>query len=69
MSSDICETTGKKCFTKKDAATCINGLARNRRRRKIHSALPKRYYFCEHCGMYHLTHYKQRKARKDHKLY
>lgn|SRR5574344_191630 len=52
---------GKKCYTKADANAWLNNL------KKHHCTashigkggnVPKRAYYCELCGMYHLTHLK-----------
>lgn len=48
----ICESSGKRCFTREEAGRIINQKKRNRMGKEI----PKRYYFCEECGMWHLTH-------------
>lgn len=53
-----CESTGKICYSKKEA-----GIALNRAKKHYHSddesnaskKIPKRKYYCEKCGHYHLT--------------
>ena len=64
MSDELCPQTGKRCFTQREAGDCLRGLKENKFRRKKHSTLPKRYYRCQFCGMYHLTHYSQKKKEK-----
>lgn len=54
----ICESTGKICYNAKEA-----GVALNRAKKHYHSdeessaskKIPKRKYYCEKCGHYHLT--------------
>lgn len=49
-----CESTGKICYTKREAGNAINGAKSHCNRSK---KIPKRKYYCEECGCYHLTHY------------
>ena len=54
----VCESTGKICYSKKEA-----GITINRAKKHYHSddesnaskKIPKRKYYCEKCGHYHLT--------------
>ena len=62
MDYNTCSTTGKKCFSQRAAAECLRGLKKNKKRRKKHSELPKRYYFCKFCGMFHLTHFGKKRV-------
>ena len=67
----ICESTGKICYSKKEAGKAING-AKKRHYTDGHSAkkIPRRKYYCEKCGCYHLTHltfYKSDKPQRGFK--
>lgn len=49
---NLCDVTGKICYSQKDAGSIINGARHNRKNK------PKRMYLCKHCNSYHLTHFK-----------
>jgi hypothetical protein len=52
-----CEKTGKVRFSDIWRAEKALAMFKEKNRgRKFNS--PERYYLCEHCDMYHLTHYK-----------
>lgn len=51
MERSVCPETGKLCFTREDAGSVLNYTKRNR----FGKSIPKRCYFCEACGMWHLT--------------
>lgn len=48
----FCETTGKICYSRREAGNILNYTKRNKFGRNI----PKRSFFCEECGTWHLTH-------------
>lgn len=45
---------GKLCYTESEAGGIVNSL-KHRHKRSGNGDIPKRYYFCDICGMYHLT--------------
>ena len=52
----LCAESGKICYSRKEAGIKLNDAKRFHGSRT--KQLPKRMYWCEHCGFYHLTHYK-----------
>ena len=54
MEYKICEKTHKRCYSKTDAQYTVN-LARKKHWRNCAADVPKRVYFCEFCGAWHLT--------------
>lgn len=46
-----CPETGKVCYTREDAGSVLNYTKRNR----FGKSIPKRCYYCEACGMWHLS--------------
>ena len=59
-----CESTGKICYTEREAGEILNMPKRHSHSNEI----PKRKYFCEKCGCYHLTHqtfYKSDKPQRE----
>lgn len=51
-----CQVSGKVCYTSKEASLVITKIKNSKNiRRSKH--IPKRKYYCPHCGFYHLTHY------------
>ena len=56
-----CENEGKICYTKREAGNALNGAKKCGCRAKN---MPKRSYYCEECGCYHLTHYSFYKSNK-----
>ena len=59
----FCETTGKICYSRREAGNILNYTKRNKFGRNI----PKRCFFCEDCGTWHLTHltrFGERKTKK-----
>lgn len=53
MEYTICEATGKRCYSKKDANSAIHSAKNHSHKKRI----PFRSYYCEKCGTYHLTHF------------
>lgn len=53
-----CERSGKVCYTKADAGGAVN--AAKRHKTSWSKNIPKRYYWCSHCGFYHLTKYRKK---------
>ena len=49
-----CYFAGKICYTAREAGEVINGARRHHRNGKN---IPRRKYYCETCGYYHVTHY------------
>jgi hypothetical protein len=47
----ICSTTGKVCFSQRDAKNIVEKYKSIEKNKK-----PRRFYFCKDCGSYHLTH-------------
>ena len=63
MSDDLndeytyCKTTGKRCFTEREAGGTINYFKNNRYKwNGRNKNIPCRKYYCKECGYYHLTH-------------
>lgn len=58
----ICKETGKVCYTIREAKQTISLFKCHwiKKNKKI----PVRYYKCEYCGFYHLTHYHNRYRNK-----
>lgn len=53
MEYTICEATGKRCYSKKDANSAIHSAKNHSHKKRI----PFRSYYCDKCGTYHLTHF------------
>lgn len=53
MEYDICEKTGKRCYSKKEANNVIHAAKRKSAKKRI----PLRSYYCTKCRTYHLTHF------------
>lgn len=51
---EICERTGKVCYSQKEAGKQVHGAMRHSSKKQV----PLRSYMCKYCGTYHLTHYK-----------
>ncbi len=49
---ELCEDTGKRKYSRKDAGSVVNNKGNRQRSGKVH---PARVYFCTSCGAYHLT--------------
>ena len=65
MVKEICKYSGKKCFTKREAGEQISYFKNTRFSWKNRGkTIPQRYYFCDVCGYYHLTHLKTNKHHK-----
>lgn len=48
----ICQYSGKRCYTEREAGNVM----RNAKKGKVRKhKVPKRKYFCDACGFYHLT--------------
>ena len=57
----ICNYSGKTCFSKREASETIAYFKTTRFRWNHRGKnIPQRSYYCEHCGTYHLTHYKKK---------
>ena len=58
----VCSETGKKCYGRREAARKISWFKKkNRRCVSVGKCIPARYYLCKFCGMYHLTHYRNKR--------
>lgn len=55
-----CQFTGKRCYTEREAGATLNNLLKGRgmRSAKKKRNIPKRKYYCDKCGFYHLTHFR-----------
>lgn len=60
---EFCNTTGKVCYSQKEAGIILNDFKRFRNRNKRKS-IPQRYYKCQFCGYWHLTHFRNLKTCK-----
>ena len=64
-----CPYTGKICYSQRGASNAISFFKHHRNKRsrfKKQKNIPVRYYYCEKCGCYHLTHYRnQYSTRKN----
>lgn len=60
MTEEVCESTGKVCYSKREA-----GIARARCRHSKRDRVPRRIYFCKECGWYHLTSQLKKRGIKD----
>lgn len=49
----FCSSTGKRCYTKKEAQGVINWF--HKQKWHVRKKIPKRCYFCRECGYWHLT--------------
>ena len=49
-----CEVANKRSYTKEDAQYAVN-LARKKHWKKTMAEIPKRYYYCSSCNLFHLT--------------
>lgn len=60
----ICEITGKICYSRKKAGEIINTLKRNpigkRQKAPKRKKIPMRCYFCKFCKSWHTTHFRSR---------
>lgn len=56
-----CQQTVKTCFSRKKANETI-AYFKTTHFKWSHRGknIPKRSYYCEYCGTYHLTHYKKK---------
>lgn len=54
MSEKRCSFENKKCYTQKEASALIN-MARKHHYAEKAKHIPKRAYYCNKCGFYHLT--------------
>lgn len=70
---ELCETTGKRCYSKKDAQSEVNAASRRHWANQA-KHIPKRVYLCPFCKAYHLTkqeamygrHEKRKKNERRH---
>ena len=60
MEYEICEQSGKRCYSKVDAQRTVN-LATKKHWKNKTADVPKRVYLCPFCSSYHLT----KEARKN----
>ena len=64
-----CESTGKICYTEREAGIALNEAKKHHYSDDNTSKeIPKRKYYCEKCGCYHLTHqtfYKSNKPQRE----
>ena len=51
----FCHYEDKKCYTKADAEGVIP-MCNRKNHRQRQKNVPRRMYYCEQCGYYHLTH-------------
>ena len=72
---EYCTMTGKRCYSEREANVMLNNakngvwIRKNGRNIKVRSKskqIPKRKYFCEYCGTYHLTHLPYWKEKKEY---
>lgn len=61
MEYDICEKTGKRCYSKKDANNAMHAAKNHSHKKRI----PLRSYYCSYCGTYHLTHFSSYLQKKE----
>ena len=54
MEYEICERTGKRCYSKQDAQRTVNQATKKHWKNKT-ADVPKRVYMCPFCSSYHLT--------------
>ena len=54
MDYQICQKSGKRCYSKHHAQSVVN-LATKKHWKNKNSVVPKRVYFCYECGWWHLT--------------
>ncbi|MDY4674467.1 MAG: hypothetical protein SO369_05665 [Treponema sp.] len=50
--TNICISTGKLCFSRRTAGEVINQYKKHHH---TSGKYPRRYYFCNNCGTYHIT--------------
>ena len=60
----ICQRSGKVMLTQREAGVQLNSMKKHRTSSHICRGTdkPKRSYYCEYCGMYHVTHLAQAKS-------
>lgn len=53
-----CSETGKRCYSEREAGSILNSCKRHRTSDHCgrNKDLPRRKYWCDSCGSYHLTH-------------
>lgn len=63
--SKICPKSGKVMLTQREAGSQLNSLKGHRTSSHIGRGTnkPKRSYFCDFCGAYHVTHLAQAKHK------
>lgn len=63
LKREICQQTGKVCYSQRDASLEIANF--KKRKRLSHGKnIPQRSYICQFCGCYHLTHYRKKTSVK-----
>lgn len=60
MNKQICKESGKYCYSKKEAGNMIRYFKKHR---NFNKNIPKRSYFCNYCGTFHLTHLKKKSKK------
>lgn len=69
---EICEKTGKICYSRKSAGEIVNSLKSHpmgrRQKSPVRKKIPIRYYFCRFCKSYHTTHFRThgKRLKEDH---
>lgn len=58
LNRETCESTGKVCYSKRDAMSICKSGKRDKKKKR--GVVPSRCYFCEACKSWHLTHYRKR---------
>lgn len=58
---NYCPTTGKTCYTQREANGVINFYKSGHKWSYRGKNIPKRSYYCNFCGTYHITHFKKKR--------
>ena len=70
-----CPVCGKRCYNKREAQTTLNmfhsrtaytSAGRKHYVKKDMKRIPKRIYYCEDCGYWHLTSKDRKNNRRKH---
>ena len=59
-----CWKTGKVCYTEREASGTIRYFKYHKAKVHKNKNIPVRYYKCQYCNCYHLTHYKNRYSNR-----
>lgn len=56
-----CSECDKRCYSEREAGSILNSCKRHRNSDHCgrNKELPRRKYWCNSCGHYHLTHYRE----------